>query len=63
MNLARIKVGDEVQINHKGRICNATVEEVLPHELRIKPHNSTFTWHRVGAREVTKRLTRGNKWQ
>lgn len=62
MQLSKIREGDEIQCNIKGRVFNAVVEEKLPGEgIRIKPVDPRYTYFHVTARQVTKIVRREPK--
>lgn len=52
MPLARIKPGDIVLVDVKGRRCYAIVAEKLNGGLRIDPFDRNFTWRHVNANQV-----------
>jgi hypothetical protein len=52
MNLAPIKEGDIVRVDHKGRIFLAFVEGKAPQALLIKPLDKRVNYFQASAREV-----------
>lgn len=56
MELSRVREGDEIKCNVRGRVFEAVVEEKLPGQLRIKPLSRGITYFTVTARDVEKVL-------
>ena len=55
MNIASVKPGDIVLVNHKGRKFYATVENKNGRTLTIKPHERNISWRSCTSREVERR--------
>ncbi len=58
MPLSRIKEGDEVQCNVRGRVFNARVEEKLPGRLKITPLTPNINYFHVTSQQVQKVVKR-----
>jgi hypothetical protein len=52
MQLARIREGDEIKCNVRGRLFTAVVDEKLPGKLRITPTTPNVNHYHVTAHQV-----------
>lgn len=59
MQLARVKEGDEIKVNIRGRVFEARVEEKLPgSKVRITPLTPNISYYHATAAQVEKVVKR-----
>lgn len=63
MNLSKVRRGDTVLINKRGRRFAAKVEEIRNREVSILPIDSRWTYFQAKSTEVVKVLERGPLWK
>lgn len=63
MELSKVREGDEIECNVRGRVFTALVEEKLPGRegLRITPVETRHNYFKVTATQVTKVVRRDRK--
>lgn len=59
--LSRVREGDEILCNVRGRTFHAIVEEKRPGELDIKPLDPRINYFRVTAQQVERVVKRSSK--